>query len=930
MNRLCTCAVAGVAAACLVVLPGLARAGDIFVHVPLEQMDFAGAKLPDPDRLPDSYSFWRNAFTPYAVLDGPGEAYITVPPEPGRQWDRPAFSKEAAVFVAKLASDKPVTGTVFVPDAKWEKLVPLKFTLKPAASETRKDFYHAKAEYYETLQSSRAPGGAFFRHEADIARREAGDDPSERTPDWNTGRVSVEFDDTYDLFSGGRAVSENLQLTRTLPAAPGQKEDPDDLVDTAKIEGITIASFDWASRLGDAKPALDALATAIPADQHAIFFPSFAALMTSLDTVRTKGLPIYHSVGLSTEDGMLLERYEHQLCLPQTALTRLVGPGVIKSVAITGGDPYFPTGTDVAVLFETPKPEALRTLLLAQFTAACATPGVAAKTGKVDAISYEGAVSDNRSICSYVATIGSTTVVTNSLEQIKRLAAVAGGVPSIASLGEYAFFRNRYPVSDANETAFVFMSDPAIRRWCGPQSRIGASRRLRAAAVMSDATASHMDELVAGLAAPAAFHADVPMRTIGDLILTATGVQSSVYGNLGFITPISELDLKSVTAEEAAAYKRWRSTYQRNWNWAFDPIAISVSLGKDKLSADASIMPLIMSSQYNIWAETTKGVAIAPDSGDPHDSIAHYVIALNTQSVGLQQAGGFAMMMAQGVQIDPLGWMGQSVALYVDPDPVWERLHNQEDLGKQFEKDGVNLPIALHAEVSSAIKLTAFLASVRAYIEQSSPGMAAWEARTYHDQPYVCVGLSEKARAESRGEGFDKTKIFYVATPKALVITPNEDLLKRSIDRMAARAKAPQKEVPAHPWLGKSLSMRFEKQALSLVNLAFSEKPEDAARHRALSNLPILTEWKRRYPDKDPLVIHQTFWGVRLTDPGAGSFVWDDQFKTMASTTYGHQGDPKPGPELLEPVKGIKSGDFGVTLEDQALRSKVVIEFEGK
>jgi hypothetical protein len=36
----------------------------------------------------------------------------------------------------------------------------------------------------------------------------------------------------------------------------------------------------------------------------------------------------------------------------------------VKSVAVTGSDPFYPQGTDVAVLLETPAPEQLAPLIL--------------------------------------------------------------------------------------------------------------------------------------------------------------------------------------------------------------------------------------------------------------------------------------------------------------------------------------------------------------------------------------------------------------------------------------------------------------------------------------------------------------------------------------------------------------------------------------
>ena len=79
-----------------------------------------------------------------------------------------------------------------------------------------------------------------------------------------------ELQDTYALFSGGRAVSESLQLDRVTPAT-NKAEDAN--VNLADLTGITVAEIDWKPLIKDLKPALDPLASIIPADQHAVLFP---------------------------------------------------------------------------------------------------------------------------------------------------------------------------------------------------------------------------------------------------------------------------------------------------------------------------------------------------------------------------------------------------------------------------------------------------------------------------------------------------------------------------------------------------------------------------------------------------------------------------------------------------------------------------------
>ncbi len=287
---------------------------------------------------------------------------------------------------------------------------------------------------------------------------------------------------TYDLFSGGRAMSENLQFDRTLPANPRPDEKP---VKIDSIRGITINEIDWQPKIKGLRPRLDPLAWLVPADQHVVFFPTFQAAIRVADEADRYGTPVLRLAEPRSENAMVAERYQRQLCLSMSGVGRLVGPHVARSIALTGSDPFFPMGTDVAVLFETPNPLLLENLLLAQIqvmgSAVQEAKGVA---GNVEGVAYRGMRSADHRISSYVARLGDTVVVTNSLAQLDRLARVRkGDAKSIAALPEYVFFRNRYRLGDPEEDALVFLSDATIRRWCGPRWRIGDSRRTRDAAV---------------------------------------------------------------------------------------------------------------------------------------------------------------------------------------------------------------------------------------------------------------------------------------------------------------------------------------------------------------------------------------------------------------------------------------------------------------
>ncbi len=91
------------------------------------------------------------------------------------------------------------------------------------------------------------------------------------------------------------------------------------------------------------------------------------------------------------------------------------------------------------------------------------------------------------------------------------------------------------------------------------------------------------------------------------------------------------------------------------------------------------------------------------------------------------------------------------------------------------------------------------------------------------------------------------------------------------------------------------------------------------------NNLPILNEWKHRYPNEDPVKLHARFWHADLVCPGGGEYAWNEKWQTMESTAYGHPGEPKNGPLLLPVYQYLEGGDFGLTFEEQGLRTKAIL-----
>ena len=89
---------------------------------------------------------------------------------------------------------------------------------------------------------------------------------------------------------------------------------------------------------------------------------------------------------------------------------------------------------------------------------------------------------------------------------------------------------------------------------------------------------------------------------------------------------------------------------------------------------------------------------------------------------------------------------------------------------------------------------------------------------------------------------------------------------------------------------------------------------------RSWGNLPVLNEWRTRYPERNPLEIHREFWQEEsLVCPGEGEYRWNEEWQTMESSLYGHPGQPKQGAKYPTILQSIQSANFGLTFRRERI-----------
>ena len=82
--------------------------------------------------------------------------------------------------------------------------------------------------------------------------------------------------------------------------------------------------------------------------------------------------------------------------------------------------------------------------------------------------------------------------------------------------------------------------------------------------------------------------------------------QSSLYGSLDDMTPLTRLALNQITDAERAGYESYVTQYSRYWSRFFDPIGIRVAM-TEPLSVETIILPLVENSIYGLIRELIGG-----------------------------------------------------------------------------------------------------------------------------------------------------------------------------------------------------------------------------------------------------------------------------------------------------------------------------------
>lgn len=645
----------------------------------------------------------------------------------------------------------------------------------------------------------------------------------------NGGGDHLDSSRLYEVTTGAAAITESLALDRLRNRNLNNKAEVRS-VPIAMVQGIDIAEHSWQKMMAGKKPAPEPLAELVPHDNYYIHFKSIAKFLDAGDLFDQWGTTLIRAFEVHSKEYRLKARFEQQLCLKSTGLARVFGPAVIKSIAVTGNDPYIREGSDLTVLFHLSNAGVFKSAVNPFIEEARKKFGKKLKEEKSEyqKVDIESYVSPLREVSLHRAFVGDVAVYSNSPAGVRRVIdAQAGRLKPLADSLDFQYMRTIFRADDKDADGFVFLSDPFIRNLVGPAVRIKERRRLEALTSLQMVTHGAMFTAWETGKLPLA-HEHL-LQSTGlrqDELFTPDGggafwdaqdkiAVSGIYNTQHFSTPLVELPIDFVTPTEAQEYENFRKQYLGLWRQYFDPIGMRLSIKKDEVRWETYILPLVRNSQYNELRRITGGTGLKFDPAVFGDrTLAQFLIHLSPELFRAPGALlGFGGIEDLLIDVGLRSWMGEWATIRLDDSPIYAKLLEsaiRRDLNPQEPGDflddlelALQIPVTVGLEIRNPMVFAGILAGVRKEVESALPGAVEWRPM---EPPYKGTSIVRmKSRPQAEGARLiagpnagraPNFAFYYALLDGAFYLSLREEPIKELVDRSVARKESGEKGRP--------------------------------------------------------------------------------------------------------------------------------------
>lgn len=726
-------------------------------------------------------------------------------------------------------------------------------------------------------------------------------------------RSRRETPDLYSVFTGAAAIQETLQLEllNTTPRRATTDKTAAKVVEDVALAGLKgpqVKSHPFKEMLKGKTPALPLLASYIPDDQYAVFFANINKQIELADLMDEWGGNLLRQVESSAQDFKVREKVSKQLCLENSMLTRMFGDRVVADMAITGSDPFLKEGTAVTVLFSLKDASRFRKQIEKQYAEAAKTRGAVRSEFVAAGKRGMAVATPDLRVSSYIVLVGNLAIVSTSKAALERVLAVeAKQSPALAQADDFRYMRTIFPQDAKEEDIFIYLSDSHIRNLVGPQWKIAEARRMRCSANMGLIANARlwfktekrreptMDELVAG----GYLGKNPPVcPEHGVYAIDKQGeVYCPVHNRPGRLTPLNELKLTTVTADEASQYKDFVANYNRYWTQFFDPIGIRVKLGQN-IRIQTCILPLIENSWYDgLAAFSGRTPGVVTDSS----LLPRTVLSLRghmAQDWLEKSVLGNKQVYRNNLKLD---WLGNEVAINLCDGQILfsadgraagllgrevGRSSSIEPLVIGYLASAINLPTYLTVKVNDPKKAEKSIPELFRAIgprEHSSRDELSLETYTLEDHRGKPVYVANFTLFVV------KLRLYAAVVDDRLVVASRRDIVTDLLD---ASAKGATGKVEKHAG---NMELSVYRSAFKQLEEASSISYQEDIRHACQKNLPLaaILMGNLGMPQEQFAGAAEMLRGYQPYCPSGGTYKVDEASGAVVCSVHGNLHNPK-------------------------------------
>ncbi len=758
--------------------------------------------------------------------------------------------------------------------------------------------------------------------------------------------------DLYSIATGALAIQESLQLD----AMTGRRTVPDDRsVPLGALDGPAIKSHPFEDMPQGRVPTTSPIAALVPYDAYYCSFASISKEIETSDLLQQWGTSLLRTLTVSARDSDLPSKYQEQLCIGVSLLTRLFGDLVIGEIVLTGSDPFLKEGTDLTIIIQVKDRMVFDKQMRAYIEEALTkNPDAKSATSTHEGVEILSVTAPDQRISSHSAYVGDYKVYSNSLVSLMRVIDThARRRTSMGDNPDFRYMRTIFP-NGSGEDGFLYFSDAFIRKLIGPRWKIEAQRRIicqNHLRMITNSATMYRTEL----RKDAGIETLVRERYLPEEALRCPdegvysidpsgGAACSVHNRLRYCTPVDSVALTNVSKEEAEQYKGFVSNYNRYWSRYFDPIGIRFQVG-NRVEVETCILPLIENSIYTQVRELAGGEPIKLASRVLTDrTIVAVTTKLNlsgppyTDMLGEMQRALFPSVppITEAVGSSLSINLCDSDVLFTVDDRAMSTFGNWMDLEDQL----------VFATILSSINLPAY-----AVLELKDPSLAETIIRELlkiaevrqraqgRRDPWADFDIDGYAAGTHNGHPIHtlaarllviKFRLHYAIASNCLIVSTKRYVLHDVLDALDKGDSAPAGEVAANVHV--DIRPRAFDQLRTVAAVGWHER----MRHACLKNLvPVRALIECHGASMDTIgSVSRHVEGVTPRCPAGGSYRYDAARDLVYCTLHGddrhqRQNEAPTGAEpLLQFLKRLRDLSITLRFTEDGIMTKMALDLD--